>query len=81
MSRADENANYFEDLKRMGDAIIYEAAHDREGKNTKELSVKRGDIVQVLDNSKNWWKLRNYKKEVGFAPYTILKPLKTEGYN
>lgn len=33
---------------------------------------------QVLESSKNWWKLRNYKGQVGFAPYTILKPMRTE---
>ncbi|BFZ05083.1 hypothetical protein BsWGS_08125 [Bradybaena similaris] len=78
MSRQDENNAFLNGLKRMGEAMIYEAAHDRDGKNQKELTVQRGDILQVLDNSKNWWKLRNYKGEVGFAPYTILKAIKSE---
>lgn len=30
--------------------------------------------LQVLDNSRNWWKVKNYKGDVGHAPYTILKP-------
>ena len=30
-------------------------------------------IIQVLDKSRNWWKLKNYKGETGYAPYTILK--------
>ncbi|CAG5116293.1 unnamed protein product, partial [Candidula unifasciata] len=78
MSRQDDNAAYLDELKRMDDSIIYEAAHDRVGKNAKELTVQRGDIVQVLDSSKNWWKLRNYKGEIGFAPYTILKAVRAE---
>ncbi|XP_012939830.1 epidermal growth factor receptor kinase substrate 8 [Aplysia californica] len=81
MSRQAENAAYFEELRRSGDAEIYEAAHDRTGKNAKELTVQKGDVLQVLDRSKNWWKLRNFNKEVGFAPYTILKPAKTEDDN
>uniref|UniRef100_A0A0B7BDQ4 SH3 domain-containing protein n=1 Tax=Arion vulgaris TaxID=1028688 RepID=A0A0B7BDQ4_9EUPU len=80
-SRQEENNAYCEELRRVGDTTIYEAVHDRAGKNAKELSVQRGDFLQVLDSSKNWWKLRNYKGEVGFAPYTILKAVKSEGYN
>ncbi|GFR76126.1 epidermal growth factor receptor kinase substrate 8 [Elysia marginata] len=57
---------------------IYEAAHERTGKNEKELTVQKGDILQVLENSRNWWKLRNHKGQVGYAPYTILKPVKTD---
>ncbi|GFN86749.1 epidermal growth factor receptor kinase substrate 8, partial [Plakobranchus ocellatus] len=76
--RPDENAAYFEELRRMGDVTIYEAAHARIGKNDRELTVEKGDILQVLDSSRNWWKLRNHKGQVGFAPYTILKPVKTD---
>uniref|UniRef100_A0A0B7BBK8 SH3 domain-containing protein n=1 Tax=Arion vulgaris TaxID=1028688 RepID=A0A0B7BBK8_9EUPU len=80
VSRQEENNAFFEELRRL-DVVIYEAAHDRIGKNSKELTVQKGDILQVLDNSKNWWKLRNCKDQVGFAPYTILKPMKSESYN
>lgn len=71
-SRMDENMNYAQELKRMG-ATIYEAVNDRQGKNQKELNVEKGDILQVLDKSRNWWKLKNYQGETGYAPYTILK--------
>ncbi|KAH9491472.1 hypothetical protein Btru_044926 [Bulinus truncatus] len=77
-SRQDENNAYYEELRRMGDTTIYEAVHDRPGKNAKELTVQKGDILQVLDSSKNWWKLRNYKGQVGFAPYTILKQVSAD---
>ena len=26
-----------------------------------------------MDSSRNWWKVRNYKGESGYCPYTILK--------
>ena len=29
---------------------------------------------QVLDDTRNWWKLRNQRGEEGHAPYTILQP-------
>ncbi|RUS73389.1 hypothetical protein EGW08_018849, partial [Elysia chlorotica] len=76
--KVDDNAAYFEELRSMGNVLIYEAAHERTGKNEKELTVQKGDILQVLDNSRNWWKLRNHKGQVGFAPYTILKAVKTD---
>ncbi|XP_045175289.2 epidermal growth factor receptor kinase substrate 8-like isoform X6 [Mercenaria mercenaria] len=71
-TRAEENVLFAQDLKRMG-ATIYEAVHERTGKNAKELTVEKGDILQVLDKSRNWWKLKNYQGETGYAPYTILK--------
>lgn len=30
-------------------------------------------LWQVIDKSRNWWKLRNSRGEVGHAPNTILK--------
>ena len=29
--------------------------------------------LQILDDSKNWWKLRNSRGSEGFAPYTIVQ--------
>ncbi|KAK3603216.1 hypothetical protein CHS0354_036146 [Potamilus streckersoni] len=76
MSRQDENLAYLRELQRM-EATIYEAVHDRAGRNNKELTIEKGDILQVLDSNRNWWKLKNYKGEVGYAPYTILKAIET----
>ncbi|XP_041366479.1 epidermal growth factor receptor kinase substrate 8-like isoform X2 [Gigantopelta aegis] len=73
-SRGEENQAYYQELKRMG-VQICEVQHDRAGKNTKELSVVKGDILHVVDNSRNWWKVRNYKGEMGHCPYTILRDL------
>jgi len=47
--------------------------HDRDGKNARELTVRKGDILEVLDDTRNWWKLRNQNSEVGHAPFNILK--------
>ena len=30
-------------------------------------------LLQVLDDSRNWWKLKNHEGHIGYAPYTILK--------
>ncbi|XP_036363344.1 epidermal growth factor receptor kinase substrate 8 isoform X2 [Octopus sinensis] len=49
-----------------------EATHYREKKNGKELTVVKGEVLEILDDSRNWWKLKNSKGQVGHAPYTIL---------
>lgn len=56
------------------DARIYVAIISRDGKTQKELSVKLGDIIEVIDSSKNWWKVKNHMETTGFVPNTILKP-------
>ncbi|XP_076114989.1 epidermal growth factor receptor kinase substrate 8-like isoform X14 [Mytilus galloprovincialis] len=71
-SRGQENQEYKEELRRKN-AKIYEAVHERTGRNQKEITVEKGDILEVLDDSRNWWRLRNYKGDSGYAPYTILR--------
>jgi hypothetical protein len=63
--------DFIRELKARG-AKIYKVAHEREAKNPKELSVKSGDILEILDDQKNWWKARNASGTVGFVPKTIL---------
>ncbi|XP_050408948.1 uncharacterized protein LOC126823921 isoform X2 [Patella vulgata] len=76
-SYQDENSAYIAELKASGHQVC-EVIHDREGRNSKELSLRKGDIVGVIDNSRNWWKVRNIEGKVGFAPYTIMKELKDD---
>jgi epidermal growth factor receptor kinase substrate 8 len=45
----------------------------RDGKNLKELSVRTGDVLELLDGSKQWWKVKNHTGASGFVPNTILK--------
>ncbi|XP_046552705.1 epidermal growth factor receptor kinase substrate 8-like isoform X6 [Haliotis rubra] len=78
-TRDEENAAYLDELRRGGHQV-YEALHERKGKNQKEISVNKGDILQVVDSSRKWWKVRNYKGEMGYAPYTILSEIKDLGY-
>ena len=73
-TRPQENAEFKDDLRRKN-AKIFEAVHERNGRNQKEITVEKGDILEVLDDSRNWWRLRNYKGETGYAPYTILRDI------
>ncbi|XP_067938295.1 epidermal growth factor receptor kinase substrate 8-like isoform X2 [Watersipora subatra] len=53
-------------------ARVYEAIQDKKGNNAKELTIRKGEIVEVLDDSRNWWKCSNINGDQGFIPYTLL---------
>ncbi|XP_033753107.1 epidermal growth factor receptor kinase substrate 8-like protein 1 [Pecten maximus] len=71
-NRQEENLQFAKDLQSQN-KIMYEIVHERDGRNEKEITVQKGDIVEVIDSSRNWWKVRNYMGEQGYAPYTIMK--------
>lgn len=75
-SNRSEIQKWASELTKQG-VKIYEVIHDRQANNEKELSVKTGELVEVLDDKRNWWKLRNFYGNVGHAPVTILKPYDT----
>ncbi|CAL8336944.1 unnamed protein product [Lota lota] len=52
--------------------------YDFTARNAKELSITKGEIVTLLDVSKQWWKVRNTRGEQGFIPNNVLEPLETE---
>ncbi|XP_062402102.1 epidermal growth factor receptor kinase substrate 8-like protein 3 isoform X2 [Sardina pilchardus] len=59
----EEEANYMR--------VIF----DFTARNPRELSISKGEIVQLLDMSKQWWKVRNDDGEVGHVPNNVLEPL------
>lgn len=65
------------DRKRAG-ARIYAVKIDRKGKNAKELSVRRGELIEIEDDSKNWWRARNFLGEHGHVPHNILQEIEIE---
>lgn len=47
--------------------------YDFMARNHKELTVQKGEIVQLLDKSKQWWRVRNNRGEEGFVPNNVLE--------
>ncbi|XP_060039871.1 epidermal growth factor receptor kinase substrate 8 [Erinaceus europaeus] len=41
-------------------------------RNHSELSVQKDDILEILDDRKQWWKVRNASGDSGFVPNNIL---------
>ncbi|XP_023269858.1 epidermal growth factor receptor kinase substrate 8-like protein 3 isoform X1 [Seriola lalandi dorsalis] len=47
--------------------------YDFVSRNHRELTVRKGEIVELLDTAKQWWKVRNNTGEEGFVPNNVLE--------
>ncbi|XP_063585819.1 uncharacterized protein LOC134763191 [Penaeus indicus] len=54
-------------------AKVVQVTQSRTANNHRELSVARGEYLEVLDDSKNWWKVVNVLGQVAHVPHTIVK--------
>ena len=53
----------------------YTAAH-----GSDELNIKRNEKLLLLDNSRNWWKVKNSSSQEGFVPSNYVKVSKKTGF-
>ncbi|XP_072242076.1 epidermal growth factor receptor kinase substrate 8-like protein 2 isoform X2 [Leuresthes tenuis] len=47
-------------------------------RNANELSVLQDEIHEVIEDDKQWWKLRNRSGQVGYVPFNILDVVRIE---
>ncbi|XP_053975038.1 epidermal growth factor receptor kinase substrate 8-like isoform X3 [Hylaeus volcanicus] len=55
-------------------AKIVQVTYPRTANNDKELTVVRGEYLEILDDSRKWWKARNSRGQVAHVPHTIVTP-------
>lgn len=70
-------AEWFYELQARG-ALIVRVLFTREANNDKELSVHRGELLEVLDDTRKWWRARNIELQVAHVPHTIVAVM--QGY-
>uniref|UniRef100_A0A3Q2NYY9 EPS8 signaling adaptor L3b n=1 Tax=Fundulus heteroclitus TaxID=8078 RepID=A0A3Q2NYY9_FUNHE len=47
-------------------------------RNNQELTVMQGEVVQVVQKSRQWWLVRNSRNEEGRIPQNILEPIESD---
>ncbi|XP_065226495.1 epidermal growth factor receptor kinase substrate 8-like protein 2 isoform X1 [Planococcus citri] len=72
--RFERNQMRWLDELRNRDAKIVQVTYPRTANNDKELTVVRGEFLEVLDDSRKWWKTRNSRGVVAHVPHTIVTP-------
>lgn len=63
----DHQTNIFDEwvleLTRRGVRVV-QVTYPRKANNEKELTVVRGEFLEVIDDSRKWWKARNIRGQV-----------------
>ncbi|KAI1292639.1 Epidermal growth factor receptor kinase substrate 8 [Halotydeus destructor] len=60
-------------------AKIVRVLFPRAANNDKELTVIRGEILEVIDDTRKWWKARNWRGHIAHVPHTIVQEISPSG--
>ncbi|XP_056604677.1 epidermal growth factor receptor kinase substrate 8a isoform X4 [Triplophysa dalaica] len=63
----------FDDHGRMQTTNFAKSKYDFVARNSTELSVMKDEVLEVLDDRKQWWKVRNSAGATGYVPNNILE--------
>ena len=68
-----EDREWAESMLQRGLRVV-RVTYPRTANNEKELTVVRGEFLELLDDSRKWWRARNNRGAVGHVPHTIVAP-------
>ncbi|XP_057679689.1 epidermal growth factor receptor kinase substrate 8-like protein 3b isoform X2 [Corythoichthys intestinalis] len=51
--------------------------YDFAARNNRELAVMKGEVVEVVQRSKQWWLVRNNRGVEGNVPQNVLEPMRS----
>ena len=54
-----------------------EVVRSRDAEDPRELTIFKGEILEVLDSSRNWWLFRNAAGKRGYAPKDFVRDIDT----
>ncbi|CAJ1085361.1 epidermal growth factor receptor kinase substrate 8-like protein 3b isoform X1 [Xyrichtys novacula] len=57
--------------------LYMRAMYDFMARNNQELSIMKGDVVEVVQKTRQWWVIRNSRGEEGSVPQNILEPMES----
>ncbi|XP_068964020.1 epidermal growth factor receptor kinase substrate 8-like protein 2 isoform X2 [Petaurus breviceps papuanus] len=52
--------------------------YDFTARNANELSVLKDEVLEVLEDNRQWWKLRSRSGQAGYVPFNILDIVRLE---
>ncbi|KAM3836099.1 epidermal growth factor receptor kinase substrate 8-like protein 3 [Diretmus argenteus] len=55
--------------------------YDFMARNSQELSIMKGEVVEVVNKTKQWWRVRNARGEEGHVPQNVLEPMEDPQHN
>ncbi|KAJ0028969.1 hypothetical protein NQD34_003966 [Periophthalmus magnuspinnatus] len=76
------SANFLTALILLTITILLHRSHSRKyakicyhfvARNANELSVLKDEVLEVIEDDKQWWKLRNRSGQAGYVPFNILE--------
>lgn len=59
-----------------GEETAVIAKYDYTAENGQELSIKKSERLILLDNSKDWWRVKNADNKQGYVPSNYVKMAK-----
>lgn len=61
---------------RLRRALVVKVLQDRVGRNLRELTVFKGECLEVHMSNRRWWECSNVAGQTGYVPDTILHLIK-----